>query len=241
MPATRGSWRRIAGSFWIRLTVSLVLLAAVLSRIHLAAAARRLAEGHWWLFVIATAVFLVALLIGVVRWRFFLDAAATPTSARDAREAYFAGAFANNVLPANLAGDVVRAWIAGGPGKRLRAGASVVVDRVTLLGCALLVGWLAVLATLPPEGLIIALAVSSAVYTAALALLIAAALGGRRLRHRLPPRLAAIGREGIVAARSSLSGRRLLIRTTALGLTYEALAVLALWLAARSVDVPLSL
>ena len=44
-----------------------------------------------------------------------------------------------------------------------------------------------------------------------------------------------------MAARSSLSGRRLLSRTTALGLTYEALAVLALWLAARSVDVPLSL
>jgi hypothetical protein len=236
-----GTWRRVTGSFWIRLAVSLALLGAVLSQIDLPAAAIRLEQGRWWLFAAATAIFVAALLVGVVRWRFFLDAAATPASARKARQAYFAGAFANNVLPANLAGDVVRAWIAGGPGRRVRAGATVVVDRVTLLGCALLLGWLAALATMPPDGLIAALAVSSAVYAAlVLAIPLATRLLGPRLRRRFSPRLAQIGEEGIVAARSSLSSRRLAIKTTVLGLAYEALAVLALWLAARSVEVPLS-
>jgi glycosyltransferase 2 family protein len=240
MPSTREAWQWITGSFWIRLAVSLGLLAAVLAQIDLRDAAERLADGRWWLFGAATLIFLVAFCLGAARWHLFLSAAAVPASARRTGEVYFAGVFANSVLPTNLGGDVVRTLLAGPPGTRSRSAATVIVDRVTVLGCALALGWAVALATMPPGELFVALAASTALYAAVVAVPIAAVLAGQRLRHRLPARLAASGEEGLRAARASLSGYRLGITTTALGLAYEALTVVALWLAARSVDVDVS-
>jgi uncharacterized membrane protein YbhN (UPF0104 family) len=240
MPTMREAWRRITGSFWIRLGVSVGLLAVVLVQIDLAEAAERLADGRWWLFVTATALFVVAFVVGAVRWHLFLVAAAVPASARRTGEAYFAGVFANSALPTNVGGDVVRALLAGAPGTRSRAAATVVVDRVTVLGCALVVGWAAALATMPPGALFVALGAATGFYAFVVAVPLVAAAAGKRFRHRLPVRLAAVGGEGLRAARAALSGRRLAISTTCLGLAYEALTVLALWLAARSVDVDVS-
>lgn len=240
MPTMREAWQRVTGSFWIRLAVSAGLLAAVLVRIDLPEAAERLADGRWWLFVAATGLFLVAFVVGAVRWHLFLVAAAVPASARSTGEAYFAGVFANSVLPTNVGGDVVRAVLAGAPGTRSRAAATVIVDRVTVLGCALVLGWAVAIATMPPRALFVALAASAGFYAALIAVPIVGGVAGKRVRHRLPARLQAVGEEGIRAARACLSTRRTWISTTALGLAYEGLTVVALWLAARSVDVDVS-
>jgi uncharacterized protein (TIRG00374 family) len=236
----RALWRRATGSFWIRLAISLGLLAAVLTQIDVPGAVERLADGRWWLFIAATGCLLTAFVVGALRWHLFLGAAQVEGPWRGTLEAYFAGVFTSNVLPTSFGGDVVRAWIAGGPGRRSRAGATVVVDRVTVLACALALAWLAVLSG-PPASLIAALAAATGVFAFVIAAPVLATFAGKRFRHRLPSGVTAVGREAALAGRAALSGRRLLVATTVLGLVYEALTIVELWLAAKSVDVDLSL
>ena len=114
----RTSWLRSAlewavGSWWVRLAVSVGLLAVVLTQIDLEAAFDRLKQGHWGLFAAACGVYLGAFLLGAVRWHAFLDAAGLRRGWWVTLEAYFAGVFAMNFLPSTFGGDAVRAWLGG--------------------------------------------------------------------------------------------------------------------------------
>ena len=91
----------------------------------------------------------VALVVGGVRWyRLLRGATCRPRRSRPrARTAI--GVFSNNFLPTSFGGDAARAWIVGRSGKPLmRAGTSVLADRVSALACFVIVGWL-LLATDP--------------------------------------------------------------------------------------------
>jgi len=230
--------RRLAAFPWTRALVTVGLLALVVSQIHLGKAGNRLAHGHWGLFAAATGVVLVALVLASVRWHLFLRAGSIERSRTEVTRAYMIGAFTNNFLPSQIGGDVTRAWIVGGPGARSRALATVVVDRATLLGCLIVLGWV-VYAADPapvPHALVGALAAASAALALAGIIAVALALGGSRVRHRLPERVQGPAGDIGDAVRGCIDAP-LLVQTTLLGLVYQALILLAVWLLARSIDV----
>lgn len=230
--------RRLAASPWTRALVTVALLGLVLSQIHLGEASRRLAHGHWGLFAAATVVVLAALLLAGVRWHLFLRAGGIGRTRMEATRAYMIGAFTTNFLPSQIGGDVTRAWIAGGPGARSRALATVAVDRATLLGCLIVLGWV-VYAADPapvPRALLGGLAAATAGLALAGVLAVALALGGSRVRHRLPA--GAQGSAGDIGdALRGCMDAPLLLQTTLLGLVYQGLILLEIWLLARSIDV----
>jgi glycosyltransferase 2 family protein len=228
-------------SWWLRLAVSAGLLAAVLTQIDLGEAVDRLSAGHWALFAAGWAVYLSAFVIGTERWHSFLHAAGLERGRWRTAEAYFAGVFAMNFLPSTFGGDAVRAWLGGGPGARVKALSTVLVDRGSILGCAFLVGWAAAIADFGgiPASVVITLAVAFVLYLVGVALVTAAALAAARFRHRIPRRLVAFGHDVLPVARAALSRRVVLAWTTVLGVAYEVLTIAGFWLVARSVDVHL--
>jgi uncharacterized membrane protein YbhN (UPF0104 family) len=227
--------RSIAASFWTRVVVSLGLLAFVASRIDVGAGASRLSHGRWGWFVAAVGVLFLSFLVAARRWFLFLEAAGVGGTLSNAVRAYLIGAFTSNFLPTQFGGDVTRAWIAGRPGTRIRAAATVVVDRATALGCLIVVAWV-VLALDPgpvPGSLVLALSGATA------ALCVAGFVVAGFFRSGTPPRrLFARFDEPIrdvrAAVRACLRGR-VFWRTAVLGLLFQALVALALWLVARSI------
>lgn len=232
--------RRIASSGFTRALVSAGILAAVLLQIDLGHALDR-AEGADWPWLGAgIGALAAAVVLGAVRWHLFLSAAGVATSPSRALSAFLAGAFASNLLPTSLGGDAVRGWLGSPPGSRTRAYASVLVDRATVLGCALMLGWLALAgAGGMPGALVGALGGASGAYGAGLAAALAAGLAAPRLGRMAPARPMALAAEAWKAARAGLA-RASLVRTGALGFGYEALAVTSVWLLARSVAVDVS-
>lgn len=234
--------RRLAGSVWARAVVSVGLLAFVLSQLDYRTLGSRLSSGRWGMFVAAVVVVLVALVLGGVRWHVFLTVAGIERARLEAVRAYLIGAFTTNFLPSQVGGDVTRAWIVSGPGTRTRALSTVLIDRATLLGCHVVVGWV-VYAIRPgpvPGSLVVALGAASA--TLAFVGIGAAALvfGGSRLGRRLPARLDGLARSARDALRECLDGS-VLARTTFLGLAFQALILLHVWLLARSIGIHVAL
>lgn len=230
------SWA--TGSPWARALVSASLLALLLSQIHLGRASRRISDSHWGLFAVATAVVLAALVLAAFRWHLFLRAVRIERSRAEAVRAYLIGAFTTNFLPSQIGGDVTRAWIAGRPRTRVRALTTVIVDRATLLGCLLVLGWV-VYAANPgpvPGSLVVALGAASTALALAGIATATLALGGSRLRSRLPQRLVGPGRDARDALRACMNDS-LLLRTTLLGLVYQALILLEVWLLSCALDV----
>jgi glycosyltransferase 2 family protein len=228
--------RALRVPLWARAAVTLGLIGLVFSRIHVDAAAHRLASGHWSWFALAAFVLLVALAVGAVRWHLFLRAAGVARSLPDTVRAYAIGAFATSFLPSAFGGDAVRAWVVSGRGTRTRALATVVIDRASMLGAAVVFAW-GVLALDPeaiPWSLVVALlTVSVLLLGAAGAVALLVFVAGRRKLHSLVTEVAS-------TARACLGDRRVLWRTFLLGITYEALAVLSLWLVAKSISLGVS-
>ena len=74
---------RLAGSFWARVVVSLGLLTLVATQIDFGRGVRRLAEGQWEWFVLATFALVAAFTVASFRWHLYLVACdVDPRSAR---------------------------------------------------------------------------------------------------------------------------------------------------------------
>lgn len=233
--------RRLAGSIWARALVTAALLGLVASRVDWEAAADRLAEGSWAWFAAAVAVLFASQLIAALRWRLLLDGANLHRPLPAVVRAYLVGVFANNFLPTSVGGDFTRAWMMGRSGSPLvRALLSVFVDRFLALWCLVAVAWIALAAdpAAVPGSLVIALialtvgglAVSGAVLWYALR-------GGRRLAGRLPGRALGWARETRETLRLYGAHSRMLALAVLLGLAFQALAVAAVWMVARAIDV----
>ena len=229
--------RRLAGSLWVRAVVSAGLLAAVLTQIDFAAARDRLSGGSWGLFVAAVAVLFSSFLLAAIRWHLFLEAAAISTTRYLAVRAYLIGTFTSNFLPGQLGGDVTRVWVAAQPGARMRAGATVVVDRATALACLLAVAWLALAADPAPVAgaLVVALAASTAAFLVGLGAVWILVRGGTGLGRRVRPRGRVWITEARAAARACLHWP-VVWPTVLLGLAFEGLVIGSLWLTARAID-----
>jgi len=233
--------RRAAASVWIRLLVTAVLLGLVAWKVDWATAADRIAEGSWAWFAAAVGTLFAAQVIAAVRWRVLLSGAGLDRPQLMVIRAYLIGVFANNFLPTAFGGDFARAWLIARPGPPLvRALLSVAVDRVIAFWCLAAVAWLA-LATNPaavPGALVGGLLGVTIAGLATSALAVAFALrGGRRLAKRLPERILGWARE--IRATLRLYGDKpaTLAVATVLGIAFQLLTVLAMWMVARAIDI----
>jgi glycosyltransferase 2 family protein len=226
--------RRLAGSVWIRALVSAGLLALVSSQIDFGKVSGKLSTGRWDIFALAVACVFVSFLVAGVRWQVFLTAAGVERHTRETVRAYLIGAFTNNFLPSQFGGDATRAWIIGAPGNRIRAVATVLVDRLTALVCLVFAAWLAYLVNPRPvpASLVAALGVASAGLTAGV-LLAWVVLGGAVRSGR---RIGGIARETLVASAACLGRVRVISRGLVLGCIFQALVLLAVWLCARAIS-----
>jgi len=233
--------RSLAGSLWVRALVSAGLLAAVLLTVDFGAARDKLAEGSWGWFVGAVAALFASFLIAGLRWRLFLDAAAIATTTYLSIRAYLIGAFTNNFLPGQAGGDVTRAWVVSRPGTRTSAITTVVVDRATALACLVLAAWIALAADPEPVAgtLVLALAASTAALVVGLGVAGLLVWHGAGLGRRLPQR----AQVWLTEAQSTIRAcarAAVIVRTAGLGLAFEGLVILALWLVAKAIEVDVS-
>jgi uncharacterized protein (TIRG00374 family) len=238
---------RLARSPWVRLLITLALLAAVATQVDWLKAWDRVQGGSWGWFAAAALLFATAQVFGGFRWHLFVLASGIPARWPESGRAYAIGLFFNNFLPTSIGGDAARAIVIGRSGTRLaRAFTSVVLDRTTSFLCMLAVSWI-MLATNPgpvPGSLIAGLAVATVVVTAAVALLLLIGLRSRgRLISWAPERVRRFGRDAREALRLSMVRRRLLVGATGLGLVFQVFAILSFWAVARAIGLhlPLSL
>jgi glycosyltransferase 2 family protein len=223
---------RIATSTPVRAAVTVGLLTGLAVWIDWGQVVDRLEQGRWELFVVGVLLVVVALATGALRWHLFLRAGGVDATLYQAFRAYWIGMFANNFLPTGFGGDVARAMvIRPAAPSTARAVASVVVDRLTALACLLVFAWLTL--TVAPDDVPASLIGVLAIATAVGSLSVAAFSLFARRRGGLAARVLAQG-TAVAGTRSVLGA------TTALGLLYQALMVLATWTLARAIDLDLS-
>jgi uncharacterized protein (TIRG00374 family) len=114
-----------------KVLISLGLIVWVFSRVNLAEVAGQLASANLWLFLAALALYLVAIAVNGLKWQVLLRAQGVSVPLRAVLEFLFIGFFFNNLLPANVGGDVMRGYgLARYTERAAAAAVSVIVDRI---------------------------------------------------------------------------------------------------------------
>ncbi len=174
--------------FFLKLAVSLGLIAWLAARVDLAPLAARFAGADAGWTLAALLVFAAQLLVAALRWQRIQLAIGAPLPVRDAVELALIGQFFSQTLPSAIGGDAVRAALAARRGLSVaRAASGVLVDRGTAL--VVLVGIVAVCLPLtareiPDPALLAFLGLLVAGTVAGLVLLV---LAERHLLGRLAP------------------------------------------------------
>lgn len=170
--------RQRIGAF-AKIAVSVGLLVFLLSRLNRAELLNQVTRAQPFWLVVALALYFVAILLGVFKWRLLVRVQRLDASYGDLAAYTFAGLFLGNVLPSSIGGDVVRAYALARAAQQTEGAiTSVVVDRLMGLVaffCAALVniGLVALLITNTAqlEAIEIATAVAATIFTIACALL----------------------------------------------------------------------
>jgi uncharacterized protein (TIRG00374 family) len=234
---------RRRGPLTLRVLISAALLAAVLVYADVGDVVRAVRHGDWGWFLAALGLTAVAVVVGGIRWWILLEGAAIDVSRWKAVRAFAGSLVLNNVLPTSVGGDAVRAWVVGREsGRLLGAAAATIVDKVSAVACLFLVGWAALAAdrgSVPSSVALVFVWVSVGLL-AAFAVASLAAMGVRPVLHRLPQRLALMIREAWATVRAWAASAKLVASVLLLGITYQALVVLALVLVGKTVGVELS-
>ena len=120
--------------------ISVALVAWIVSTVDTGALKQRLLTVPYGTLFLAGLIELVAIAIAGWRWKLVLGALDLATGYGAAFRLYYIGQFINQVLPANVGGDIYRTWRVFRDGSRLlRALIAVALDRlVALIGLALL-------------------------------------------------------------------------------------------------------
>jgi glycosyltransferase 2 family protein len=148
MPSSQGRSSRIPAL--LRIGISAVLLAWLLSRADLASVVRVLLNADLRLLAAAFALNLMGWTLSVTRWRLLLRARGVAVSFGTTLRSYLTGIFFNNLLPSTVGGDSVRIydswrWGAG------KAGAVAVVGVDRLTGLLALLSLAVVAVVLAPQ------------------------------------------------------------------------------------------
>lgn len=173
-------------ALYLRLAVSLGLIALViyLFRDRWREVAANLLRAHPWLLALGVLLFLIAMVINALKWWVLLRAQEIAIPFRAVLNYTFVGFFFNNLLPANIGGDVMRGvGVAYHTERAAQAAASVVLDRIIGLSAYMSVAALASGITVFVTGRsdLQVLVLVAVVATAALAV-VAAVLLSRRVR-----------------------------------------------------------
>ena len=130
----------------LKFLVSGLLIWFLLANVDLDAAKERVLAVAPGMVVLATAIFLVQLVIGAMRWRAVLDAIGAPLPFARAVRFFFIGAFFSQTLPSSVGGDAVRIY------KTWRAGLTLgaAVNGVMLERIAAVVALVALVAATQP-------------------------------------------------------------------------------------------
>ena len=118
-----------------KVTVSVVLLAYLLSSTDLGALYRRVRGGDTILLGAAVGLYTLILLISTWRWRVLLRAQGFHAPLRRLSASYLVATFFNNFLPSNIGGDVIRVRDSSAlTGSTTTSLAIVAIDRILGLG-----------------------------------------------------------------------------------------------------------
>jgi glycosyltransferase 2 family protein len=136
--------RRLAGSRWLRLLVTVGLLAVVASHIRWSTMGTRIAHGRPGDFLIALALVAVSLVIGMARWRALLGALRVELALGRLARIYVIAEFSGSFLPATVGSDVTRTLLVARRGPSLVPTIlSVVLDRAGGFFGLIAMAWIA--------------------------------------------------------------------------------------------------
>lgn len=171
----------------LRLAVSLGLIALVLYlyRDKLPAVAASLTSANLWLVGLGVLLYWLAMTIGALKWWVLMRAQDIDAPFSAVLNFTFVGFFFNNLLPANIGGDVMRGYgLARYSDDTAGSAASVVLDRIIGLSAYMIVAAVAALITVFLTGRddLRVLVVLAVIVIAALAV-VAATLISRRVRR----------------------------------------------------------
>jgi len=137
----------------VKLVIGLGLIAFVLTRLDFASVSAKLTSANMWLVGLGLLLFWLAMTINAVKWWVLLRAQDIEIPFIALLEYTFVGFFFNNVLPANIGGDVMRGWgLARYTDRTAAAAASVVLDRLIGLSTYMIVAAIASVITVVLTG-----------------------------------------------------------------------------------------
>lgn len=239
-------------NIWVRITLSLGLLIALVAlTVDLDEAAAALARASWgWLGLLALWLTADRLLMAY-KWRLLAVCRGLAITPWQSIKAYYLASLVGSFLPVTLGADALRVAVLAGPGRRSEVlAASVVVERAlgfvasalaALAGLALL---LYIAEGVPGKVLWIIMGLLTA---GALAVILSLSALAQRLTQRLQSRASGKGRlaawlGNFLEAYSAYGHHRpTLLWFTLLSLIEQSAPVGAAWLAARALEIELSL
>jgi uncharacterized protein (TIRG00374 family) len=234
---------RLVRSVWVRIGVTLLLLAVVASRLDWSQIETRLREGQPLDFLFAVALVALALIAGAWRWHALLYRAGVPLGINRLARIYAVSTFSSSFLPTTAGGDVTRALlVTRGPDLR-RVAVSIVVDRAGGLAGLIGIAWLALVlepSHVPSQTDAILIWTTLVLAIAGLVLVGAMLRGGSTLRRLLPDRLLVFARDARDVLRAYSNSPSLLGQWLALSILYQGLIAFQLVMLGRAIDVELS-
>ena len=116
---------------FLKIVISVGLIAYALARANLGTVASQLASAKLWLVIAALALYMLAIVVNGLKWQVLLRAQGIRVPFTAMLQFLFVGFFFNNFLPANVGGDVMRGYgLARYTDRTADAAVSVIVDRV---------------------------------------------------------------------------------------------------------------
>lgn len=227
----------------LRIALSAGLLSWILANTGLERLTATLHNADAGLYALAVSIALFCVTVRAVRWQVLLRAVGVRLPFMQVARLYYIGAFFNTFLPTGFGGDVVRVLEIGPQATSNQAAGTVVVDRLTGFMALFMLALLA----LPLAASALPLPVTALVAGAGLAVLGGSALlfEGRVLRaltRRLPRALSLAGDGwlGRTYAVITACGWRAIAGAVGISLVFNALMMLAAWLIARALMIPVS-
>jgi uncharacterized protein (TIRG00374 family) len=161
---------RIAGSWWIRLLITIAILWYLSRQIDMGAAARAVVSVSLPHLILVLALVALDRLVMVWRWILLLRASGAPVSSTHAAEIFLISSFVGGFLPAGVGGDAARAWaLSRHTAQGSEALASVAVDRIlgvlalVAIGVAGAVAWAPIFSRAAAIGMAMAVIVAAVV------------------------------------------------------------------------------
>lgn len=96
-----------------KVSVSLLLIAVILTKVKVSRVAEVLAGINFWLLLVLLLISFLLILISCLKWKLFVADEARVVKLHVLMKYYVIGYFFNNVLPSNIGGDVARTYLLG--------------------------------------------------------------------------------------------------------------------------------